>query len=108
MRGKKEPPKKIETLNLSELNELWPKSDDGRLCARLLQRYGFTLLVESAIGAAGTIERAQAETGASKAIAKIVKDFGSLTTEKPVATPRKPLAPLHRFAPAQPEKPEKK
>lgn len=101
---KKPVPRRLESISLTELQELWPKSDEGALCARLLQRYGFTLLVESSIGA-GCAERAQAEAGATKALAKIVKDFGTLALDKPIPVSRKPLAQLKRFAvPAQPEK----
>lgn len=98
----------LETISLAELQDLWPKTDDGRMCARLLVRYGFTFMIESALGAQCTAERAQAESGASKAISKMVTDFGTLglpTRERPKKTP---MAQLHRFSEQQPPSEEKK
>lgn len=88
---------KLETISLQELQSQWPATDEGRLCARLLVRYGFTVMVETALGADCTGERAQAESGANKAIAKMVTDFGTLGAEPPAKASRKPLAQLHRF-----------
>jgi hypothetical protein len=67
----------------------------------------FTLLVASTIGADCTAERAQAESGASKALAKMVTDFGKLMTQTAPRAPKKTMAPLHRFQQQQPENPEK-
>ena len=88
---------KIHSLSLSEFLDQWPKSDDGRLAGRLLQRYCYTLLVDSAIGNDCGPMTAQAESGAMKAIAKMTKDFASLAVpgkekKKPVELPT-----LNRF-----------
>lgn len=88
---------KLETISIQELQAQWPASDEGRLCARLLQRYGFTVMVETALGAECTAERAQAESGANKAIAKMVSDFGTLGSEPSKIVPKKPMQRLHRF-----------
>lgn len=88
---------KLEKISLAELQALWPATDEGRLCARLLIQYGFTFLVDSSLGAQCTAERAQAESGAAKAVAKMIEDFGTLGAEAPAKKVRKPLAPLHRF-----------
>lgn len=92
----------LEQISIDELREQWPKSDDGKLAARLLQRYGYSLLIESSLGAECTEDRAQAESAANKAIAKMVKDFAVLAVPIQERKPRKPMQPLHRFQ--QPEK----
>lgn len=96
---KREDPAQLETLTLHEMREAWPRNEDGRMCARLLKRYGLTLLIESTAGAECTEHRAQAEAGASKAIARIVKDFGTLTVELSEAPVMTPLATLRKFQP---------
>lgn len=96
----------IEPLNLDQLREQWPDSEDGRLAARLAKRFLLTKLIESAAGAECTADRSQAESGGSKAIAIISKDFGSLLSDAPKREPRKPIAPLHRFQAEKPKEPE--
>lgn len=102
------PTARIQSLTLDELKGMWPKSEDGRMCARLLQRYCYALLVKSSAGAACTAERAQAEAGANKAVAKITDDFSELGFE--AAPQEKPngIRQLHRFATTTPEQPERK
>lgn len=100
---------KFESITLAELRELWPDSADGKLCGRLLQRYGFSILVKTAQGSACSLNEAPAESGALKAIAKMVEDFGTLGTAPLPPEPRKPLPSLHRFQTEKPEdNPEKK
>lgn len=96
----------LDAISLTELYELWPKGDEGKLCARLLCRYGFSMLVASAIGAECTEERAQAEAGASKALAKMLTDFGGLSRELPERAPKKPMQTLHRFEQKKSSTPE--
>lgn len=73
-------PKFIQKITLEELQQQWPDSDQGRLCARLLQRYCFTFIIQACLEAECTEQRSQAESGATKAIAKMVCDFGTLVT----------------------------
>jgi hypothetical protein len=96
---------KIREINRTELLEQWPRSDDGAMCARLLKRFVFTLLVETAAGANALPSSAQAESAGNKMLAMLVKDFGKL--EVPVAPKpkRAPMAPLHRFQPDPKDKP---
>jgi hypothetical protein len=86
----------IKPITLEELREDWPKDESGRIAADLLQRYGFTLLVRSTVSADCNAVSAQSEAGASKAIAKMVEDFGQLTVKPTPKPPMKPLATLNR------------
>lgn len=87
----------LEKISFADLADLWPKTDEGRLCSRLLVRYCFTYLVDSMAGATCSADLAQAESGAGKALAKMINDFGTLGTDAPSAPPKKPLQPLRRF-----------
>lgn len=95
------PPAKIERAGLKLLQEFWPKTEDGRLCARLLQRYMFTRLVDTARGAECNPITAPSEAGANKAHAQLVEDFSTLATEQPPAPTVTKLPTLHRHADTQ-------
>jgi len=86
-----------EPITLDEMRSLWPQTEDGRLCARLLNRFGVTKLIESALGGECTVERSQAEAGANKALAAACKDFLALSVPPTVKPDRKPMTKLHRF-----------
>lgn len=91
---------------MMEMVELWPKSEDGMLSARLAQRHLMTLLVEKGAKATCLPELAASEMATCRALACLVKDFGTLpTTEKPPMNLPK-LKPLKRFQSPPPEKSE--
>jgi hypothetical protein len=87
----------LDAISIDELRSLWPHTEEGRLCARLVLRWGFTTLVESAYVADCNAVSAQAEAAANKAIAKMLKDFGTVTHTATPPEPRKPMAALNRF-----------
>lgn len=86
----------IQPLTLDELRTLWPKTEDGALCARLLQRFLYTLLTETAAGA-DCAERAQAEAAANKTIATITRSLALLTSPPKPPAARQGMKPLRRF-----------
>lgn len=87
----------LEKVTVEELRSAWPQNEEGKLCSRLLQRYVFSLLVESAADATCTLEAAASESGANKAFARMVRDFALLRSEATPKKERTALAPLHRF-----------
>jgi hypothetical protein len=105
---KKPAPVKLHTLTLSEMRELWPQSPEGKLCARLLQRWGFTVLIENAVNTDGGPMTASMECGMTKMAASMVRDFGTLGEELPEVQPRVALKPLNRFQKTENPTPEKK
>lgn len=91
---------------MQEMVEMWPHSEDGMLAARLAQRHLMSLLVDKASKATCLGELAPAEMATCRALACLVKDFGTLpTTDKPMVNIPK-LKPLKRFQSPPPEKPE--
>lgn len=97
---------------LKKFWEAWPKDPSGMRSRTLMLEYLGTLLVETSLGNTATTDRAQAEAGVGKVIARILEDVRGITAEKIVPKKTTVGKPLHRFAGDQPatqpaDKPEK-
>lgn len=96
----------IHPITFEELRESWPKDASGLQTAELIQRYLITLATNTALGAECTADRAQAEAAVNKALARMYRDFSSITVtpENPPSRPQ--MKTLRRFD--KPENPETK
>lgn len=98
-----------ELISLEEFHKSWPKDGSGKLCAKLLRSYVFSLLVETSIDSKCTSERAQAESATGKVLAKMSKNFSKLATgEAPAEVSPLKLKGLHRFSSDTPQPPTTK
>lgn len=87
---------------LKKFWETWPKDPSGMRARTLMLEYLGTLLVDTSLGNHATAERAQAEAGVGKVLARILEDVRGITAEK--VEPKKTTVgrPLHRFTGDQP------
>lgn len=95
----------IEPLSGEELAKDWPKSEDGMRCLNLLQRFLYTLGVETAAGA-DCLSRAQAEAAANKTIAQISRVVNAIPKVKIETKPGRMMKPLHRHRAGETEQPQ--
>lgn len=86
-----------DEISLQEMRDQWPKDASGLLCVRLLKRYLFSKLVETSANNDCNAVSAQGEAAAGKALAQMVKDFGSIISKEKDEPNRTPLQPLNRF-----------